>query len=371
MSKLDPIECPICIDDLEDPRALPCGHCYCGPPKDCLKAVGTEQGLTCSVCKRDFDLNITDLGPLFGLRDIFQPSTSKPTNTRKDFHIYCSMHPGNIVLFRCESCKEKACSKCFDSRHQSHYLISYRSYLHEMLKPLFESALPQYGDKETALNNIVRDFEGYAQFFTEQRDSVNVKKKLFLSELSKLADFEEKWKQLGQFVENVDFDIRLPLVESFLEKPFKDLLNLEEPESLEEPNFLGINLKSQVIYTCRKNEPVEPIIIKNKYYSVEILFFAHTARSFVAEAILTPTDPSINGARFNGIQSVQVKSKERIIGVKDIPFEGTIDNRALYIFEKTEIHVNKQLTRMRIKNITKRGTFTFSLSFQINIYVQG
>ena len=29
---LDDLECVVCNEPLCDPRALPCGHCYCGPP---------------------------------------------------------------------------------------------------------------------------------------------------------------------------------------------------------------------------------------------------------------------------------------------------------------------------------------------------
>ena len=74
---LKPIECPICTDPLTDPRALPCGHSYCGPPKDCLKGVKKKSGgLKCSVCQEESDRDISKLKPLFGIRDFLEQSTS-------------------------------------------------------------------------------------------------------------------------------------------------------------------------------------------------------------------------------------------------------------------------------------------------------
>ena len=52
------LECSICTDFLENPHALPCGHSFCGPPKNCLEGVNYGQTST-----------ILDLKPLYGVKD--------------------------------------------------------------------------------------------------------------------------------------------------------------------------------------------------------------------------------------------------------------------------------------------------------------
>ena len=75
-----PIECCVCHETLVDPRALPCGHSYCGPEKDCLEAVKVKkEGLKCIVCREKCNLDVNQLKPLYGIRDYLkqvQPSSS-------------------------------------------------------------------------------------------------------------------------------------------------------------------------------------------------------------------------------------------------------------------------------------------------------
>ena len=118
------IECSICTDTLADPRSLPCGHSFCGPPRHCLDAVEKPHGLKCAICKEDFKLNIRQLKPLYGIRDFLRQSTSRQQN-----EVVCEEHAGCSVEFWCEKCSKEACKKCFNSQHQSHPLKDYREHL--------------------------------------------------------------------------------------------------------------------------------------------------------------------------------------------------------------------------------------------------
>ena len=159
ISDLSPNECSICTDPFTDSRALPCGHSYCGPPKNCLNGVERRDGLKCAVCIETFNLKLSQMKPLFGIRDFLQQSTSKPTKNNS-FEVICEKHAGAKVLFWCKWCQNKVCRKCFDAEHESHALVNFRKYLKETIKPIyaqFQTRADSLLSKAIQLNNQLRE----------------------------------------------------------------------------------------------------------------------------------------------------------------------------------------------------------------------
>ena len=204
------IECAICKGLMTDPRALPCGHSFCGPPKTCLKGVERRDGLRCAVCKNTFNQKISELKPIFGIRDFLQQSTSNTTDDIS-FDVMCKDHGDEEVMFWCRWCQEKACQKCFDAKHQSHPLINFRRHLREKTGPLFWK-----------VNSKMKQINSKADELSQSGSAEKVKSSVE-KHIRELRIFETKWHHVEKFIENPNDDVNLNIIESFLGESFEDL----------------------------------------------------------------------------------------------------------------------------------------------------
>jgi len=121
-------ECAICKDVLEDPRALPCGHTFCGPPRRCLEALKqgptwlTETRLKCAICGDHFRLTIESLKPLYGLRDYLTKQKDQAKKSKKSPNVLnincdCRQDKKMTATFWCWTCLRAICNECVISVH--------------------------------------------------------------------------------------------------------------------------------------------------------------------------------------------------------------------------------------------------------------
>ena len=143
------------MESIRDPRALPCGHSYCGPPEPCLNALqksGQPDILTCALCNEDHHLKIADLKPLYGFRELLESHSSEVGSYKKEIEnlrnamaelqqkhvfeaplcqftgheLFGTQHP---VQFWCNDCKEFICEICLEKRHSRHLMKGFGRYL--------------------------------------------------------------------------------------------------------------------------------------------------------------------------------------------------------------------------------------------------
>ena len=130
------LQCSICSDIFRNPRALPCGHSYCGPPRNCLNGIkyDNDQRSKCAICNEIFQFPVSTLKPLYGIREAIS-SLFLEENTAEG---NCN-HAIAYKNLWCVDCSAQVCSVCVDTFHFDHNLKNYKAILMNKL----DSVLPQ------------------------------------------------------------------------------------------------------------------------------------------------------------------------------------------------------------------------------------
>ena len=131
------LQCAICNETLEDPRPLPCGHSYCGPPRNCLKSMENSEGLlVCAICREEHSLKVENIKPLYGIRDYLQRDDGKLVSNE----LVCSSHQSKECSLWCRDCDTMICGTCFENDHDGHITRSLKRSLQEKVQLMFGSS---------------------------------------------------------------------------------------------------------------------------------------------------------------------------------------------------------------------------------------
>ena len=124
----DLLQCSICHEMLADPRALPCGHSFCGPPRTCLDGIkhNNNQASKCAECNQVFPVKVNELKPLYKIRDALGRLAVAENNCAQGAD--CNH---NDVKMWCKDCSVKLCIACVEKNHKYHNLKSYKAILRE------------------------------------------------------------------------------------------------------------------------------------------------------------------------------------------------------------------------------------------------
>jgi hypothetical protein len=109
------LQCPLCIDRLRDPRALPCQHVFCC---SCLKSIPSSNlpypTIACPLCRRTFPYNGADQFPISYIHR--QLLELIPKNY--DINGKCTKCQEKSSLTLCSCCDYLLCQKCFSNDRQ-------------------------------------------------------------------------------------------------------------------------------------------------------------------------------------------------------------------------------------------------------------
>ena len=141
---LNNLECVVCNEPICDPRALPCGHSYCGPPRTCLQSMesglGARSVMKCAVCRANYYLRANQIKPLYGIKDLFPKVDTTSPRSFQDYIVNCATHAKLFTLW-CKTCCVKICEDCLDTNHDEHSIKKLKRHLIEQLELKLEGEI--------------------------------------------------------------------------------------------------------------------------------------------------------------------------------------------------------------------------------------
>jgi len=114
------VNCPICLEELKDPRSLPCLHSFCF---QCLQGLYEDKNpgddVSYPVCRKRFQIPQGGLNSLplnFFLQNLIEAKSLKSNKTGT----LCDDHPNKRLELFCIDCRTNICVKCIAVSHQQH-----------------------------------------------------------------------------------------------------------------------------------------------------------------------------------------------------------------------------------------------------------
>ena len=229
------LECSICRETFLDPRALPCGHSFCGPPRRCLEGIkhDNDRASKCAICKEVFQISASNLKPLYGIREAFSALALEQTTS--ELGSDCNHHISRRKMW-CSDCSVQLCGACVDEFHFDHSLKSYRATLINK-KEETEIALSglenvdliefQIANERKELQKKQNDFQKIKSIKLEINKFVdgnghgplskNLSKKLCSN------NFKDQLQQIGEQLKPFEFTVQVEKKKCDISKPYCSL----------------------------------------------------------------------------------------------------------------------------------------------------
>jgi len=198
-------ECPICKDEIQNPRLLPCIHSFC---LECLERYCRDNlpgdDVLCPECRTDFTIHKN------GVADLPVKTYSRPNETvLSTARETCVEHEERLRMY-CFDCSEKVCSTCCFEAHKTHNYDRYEQAMEMFVKSIDDDIQPVTSrvecfrgvaaHVEAERNKLLENIEVIEQNINDRArhviQSVELQKNDLLQELQSLKSVAEKEGQL-------------------------------------------------------------------------------------------------------------------------------------------------------------------------------
>ena len=244
-SEITSLECSICKEVLIDPRALPCGHSYCGKPRFCLNSLqDPSEKLICAICRAEHNIRVEDVKPLYGIREFFLKPCSSRTGSHSNGNA-CKFHPNLTDKFWCTKCDTSICVRCVDENHDGHSVRNLARHLEEQCQMKEDESFPgglsayserarEYIEQIDIELQLARD----RLSALEKARTVAVEKKETVDHLPlSLSDFKS-----DNVLKFINLDPDLPLIGINVAADASSSIHAERISKIGNPQIVNLNL---------------------------------------------------------------------------------------------------------------------------------
>ena len=229
----DMLSCSVCMEEYEDPRALPCLHTFCykclvqvtlkgtmdaSPEMKLASYIGNllnfrdkQSTLKCPLCSEEHpiprDKGVGGFRKDFRINQLLEQRKAKRDDAKKDTDDdanknvkpdveKCQTHPDEKLLYHCENvaCKCDICEKCWEGSHDKHNVILLSKKVRDAkssLQQVVENIVSKLSSQINILNKTDKDTK-------EQYENVENDLKQRMAEIQdKLQDsFDQSFRRL-------------------------------------------------------------------------------------------------------------------------------------------------------------------------------
>ena len=203
------VQCPICQEDIKDPRLLPCIHSFC---LECLQRYCRDKlpgdDVPCPVCRSGFQIPINGVACLSVRTHAEEPASANEPSRKQ----YCEKHEERIKI-HCFECNMNVCAMCCIEDHKTHTF--------ERIETVFERSSRAIDNDIEQITSRIECFRGVAdQLQTERNEALE---NIEATELEVKNRSESLVAKLIQLVERQTADVleQLQTLKSVTEEEVK------------------------------------------------------------------------------------------------------------------------------------------------------
>ena len=194
-------ECPICKDEIQNPRLLPCIHSFC---LECLEQYCIDNlpgdDVPCPECKTHFEI------PKKGVADLpVRKFTRSKEHVLSTIRETCTEHEEQLRMY-CLDCSMKVCSTCCLETHKCHNYARYKQVMENFVRSIDDDIQPLTShiecfrgvaaQVEAERNKLLENMNVVEQKINDRAqqviESVTLQKSDLLQELQSLKSAAEK-----------------------------------------------------------------------------------------------------------------------------------------------------------------------------------
>ena len=168
------LQCPLCLDRLRDPRALPCQHVFCC---SCLKSIPSSNvpfpTIVCPLCRRTFPYTSADQFPISYIHR--QLLELIPKNY--DVNGKCTKCQEKTSLILCSCCDFLLCQKCFSNDRQKildniEHITKTCRFRVKRLDTTYNQILKLNQTNQRMITQVENAYENFEKKYTEYKQTV-------------------------------------------------------------------------------------------------------------------------------------------------------------------------------------------------------